>query len=346
MESRGAKRSRRSKRSIVEEAEAAHAESVASGSAMSANEQEQRRVLIECATLLMQGRDRQAEFRQQTAAAREQAQGFRQSIEEHMRKEGVTCLRLSLAEAPYVRLFQSTSTARINVDSIVEAFENLTSEEVVSAVDELLRKEKRKRVADRKEIGMFDGLVHALFVKVRGMKSTGKISVKLGSTIEKGLKEEDVKSGSEEIEQLCSALLEVQQQLKTIGAKRKRDEEEANEKLKMLEEEAQHILLDRHHPEEDVETMNRGNFKLRCKRVQKMPVTKLRELKEDILPRAFDEFRAQLSDSQGVAVFLSDDSMTGRIRASLETIFSEREPTVSTKISLDKVGSRVVSVSK
>ena len=337
MESR--RRSTRASRSLVEEAEAAHA---GMQDADGFDDEEQRRVLLECAALLMKGRDSAEQFRIQTAEARKAAQALKAQILEKMGED--TCLRLSANN--YVRKVQSSSVGVITAEVVTEAFQALTMEEIRAAIDQLRVKERRKRVADRQEVTPFDALVAALYDKIRSMKKSDKVVLKMTGTLERGVKEEDIKDCPAEISKLVDEMDAVKEQITQIGKKRKREEEQAKERLKSLEEEAQQILLDRRAPEEDVETTTRGNFKLRCKQVSRTPPPKLTELKNTLLPAALEVFREQLSADAGLEEFFADETRVARASKSITDVLRDRKPVVSTKLSLDKVASRMMDVNQ
>lgn len=311
---------------------------------MSDAEMQERRILIECASMLMTGKDRDQHYRQLTADLRKQSQDTRAEIRRVMAEAGqATCMKLS-GTKKYIRLNESSSVGTITVEVVKAAIDALTIEDLRLSMEATIAKESRKRVADRAEVTPFDGLINAIYDKIRNNRKKGNVLVKLADSLPRGVAEEDVPAAPPALQQLCDRLEAVQADLKRIAGDRKAEEEERKEKLESLEEEAQQILMDRGQPEEDVETTTRGNFKLRCKRTERLPPIKLKSLREEVLPKALEAVRGLCQDLQSTHAVLRDAGRAAEILAQIKACFDRRQPVVSTKLSLDKVGSRFVGV--
>lgn len=316
------------------------------GAGVDDNDQEmrEREILISCASMLMTGKDRDAHFRQATADLRKRSSDLRNEIRAILEEDGSSrCMRLS-GEKRFVRLNESSSVGTITPDVVKTAIDELTIEDLHASMEAALVKERRKKVADRRQITPFEGLISAIYDKIRSSNKKQNVLVKLADSLPRGVKEEDVPSAPPAVNQLCDALQETLKRLKEIGDEKKREEQERKEKLVRLEEEAQQILMDRGQPEEDVETMTRGNFKLRCKKTARVPPVKLKTLREEILPQALGDLRDMCRDLQSAHAALRDNGQSARILELVREYFDRRQPVVSTKLSLDKVASRFVGV--
>lgn len=307
------------------------------------DEEGQRRILVECATLLMKGKDASEEFRVRTSALRKTAADTRVAIREAL--GDCTCAALNGASLPkYIRVVESSSVGAINPETVAIALADLTMSDFEDGMRRLVEKERRKRVADRRQLTLVDGLVFTLYEKIRNSKKSGKTNVKMTDTLPKGVRAESVSPASADVLRLCNSLFQVLGDLKQIADEKKRKEEEHKARLEALEEEAQSILLDRRKPEEDVETTTRGNFKLRCKRQERFPPVKLTQLRDEVLPSAFEQIREAITTPEDVGAFLQDRQRIAMVVERVKRAFEDREPIVSTKLSLDKVGSRFVGM--
>ena len=321
---------------IVAQAESAHRDMSAG------DDEEERQLLVQCATLLMKGKDLNERYSQLTADKRKESAELRALILEKMGDE--TCLILPNSSARYLRAAAAGGVSSVSPKMVEEAINALTMAEFRDSMERVSARERRKRVSDRRELTAVDGLIFAIFEKIKANKVSDKRTVKMTNTLERGVAEEDVKLASEDIQQLCDRLLAVQSELKKISANRKKEEDERKAKLEALEQEAQQILMDRDAPEEDVETTSRGNFKLRCKRSERFPPVRLTAMRDTLLPTALAAQRDFLKTESDVASLLGNRERLAGILQLIQAAFDARDPIISTKLSLDRVGSRLVDL--
>lgn len=305
---------------------------------------EQRKVLVECATLLMRGKDASDEFRTQTADLRSRSQGIRLRLMEEMDKANQSCLRLNGDDPKYIRINRSSSVGSIKLEDITAALSGVTNQDLETTLTVLETRERRRRVADREAITPLKVLVQCVYDRIRDAKKSDKRSVAFNQSPEKGKKEEDIAMAPDEIQKLCNDLRQTQEDLRALSDARKQQEAEAKARLRELEEQAQQILMDRRRPEEDVETMTRGNFKLRCKRSVRLPAPKLTDIRQQVLPKALEKFEENLQTLPSVLSLLSSPASLRQVVEAVKLVLEDREPVVSTKLALDKVAGRLVSV--